>query len=374
MVDYIVSADAGNGGTNVVLAKKKGGYKRFYEPSVRAVATGDSLGLGKGFEVQYEYVDWYGNRYITGDDVIRVTRRGLERHMGANRYGDEFHQFLVANALARMGVKKGTVDLTLFAPPGLFASVRDEMIDRFMENDGVVRIQLKGDRKPREWQYSEVVVLPEGLGAVWCLVVDEKGEYVTSDLLAGEVVVLDIGAYTLDALKLTDGNFNPESLEHATWQNAGVNTHVREPLLRMLHKRDHDFGVLTVDDMDAVLRRGFMEDDFTLYVAGKEANLESVVENYSERYADWIANNIIDGVFNGFQGIKAAILVGGGAGMVADKIQELYGVYDPNKPNKSGKILNPKKHDLTKKIHPVDMNAVGGLRFALTRHKQSDLA
>ena len=77
MPDYIVSADAGNGGTNVVMAKKNGGYKRFYEPSVRAIATGDSLGLGKDFEVQYEYVDWYGSRYVTGDDVIRVTRRGL---------------------------------------------------------------------------------------------------------------------------------------------------------------------------------------------------------------------------------------------------------------------------------------------------------
>ena len=54
--------------------------------------------------------------------------------------------------------------------------------------------------------------------------------------------------------------------------------------------------------------------------------------------------------------------------MVAEKIQELYGVYDPNRPNKGGKILNPKKHELTKKIHPVDMNAVGGLRFALTRY------
>jgi hypothetical protein len=374
MADYIVSADAGNGGTNVVMAKQNGGYKRFYEPSVRAIATGDSLGLGKDFEVQYTYVDWYGNRYVTGDDVLRITRRGLERHMGANRYGDEFHQFLVANALARMGVKTGTVDLTLFAPPGLFASVKDQIAERFMEHDGAVRIKLKGDRKPREWHYSDVNVWPEGLGAAMCFVVDDSGEMVGDDLLKGDIVILDVGAFTLDALKLTDGDFNPESLEHATWENAGVNTHVREPLLRMLHKRDDDFKILTVDDMDAVIRRGYMEDNFTLSVAGKEVNLASVMEGHTERYADWIANNIIDGVFNGFRGIKVAILVGGGAGMVADKIQYLYGTYDSRNPNKAGKILNPKKHGLTKKVHPVDMNAVGGLRFALMRQKQSDLS
>jgi hypothetical protein len=374
MADYIVSADAGNGGTNVIMAKKNGGYKRFYEPSVRAIATGDSLGLGKDFEVQYEYVDWYGSRYVTGDDVIRVTRRGVERHMCANRYGDDFHQFLVANDLARMGVKKVTVDLTLFEPPGLFASVKDEIIQRFMEHDGVVQIKLKGDRKPREWQYSAVNVWPEGMGAAMCFAVDDTGTVVNDDLLRGDAVILDVGAFTLDALKLTNGDFNPENLEHATWQNAGVNTHVREPLLRMLQKRDPDFSVLTVDDIDAVLRRGFMEDNFTLEVAGKEINLGPVVEGHIERYADWIANNIIDGVFDGFRGIKVAILVGGGAGMVADKIHYLYGTYDPSKPNKDGKVLNPKKHNLTRKVHPVDMNAVGGLRFAIMRQKQGDPA
>ena len=363
MADHIVSADAGNGGTNVVIAKKNGGYKRFYEPSVRAIATGDSLGLGEQFELQYEYVDWYGSRYVTGDDVIRVTRRGLERHMGANRYGDEFHQFLVANALARLGVKSGTVDLTLFAPPGLYGAVHEVMKERFLENDGAVQIKLKSDRKPREWQYASVNVWPEGMGAALCLAVDDVGNMVMDTLLTGEIVVLDVGAFTLDALQLKDGDFNPEGMQHATWQNAGVNTHVREPLLNLLHKRDHDFGILTVDDVDSVLRQGFMEGDFTLEVAGKEINLESAVGRFTERYADWIANNIIDGIFNGFQGIRTAIMVGGGAAMVTDKLQELYGVYDPKKPEKGGKILNLKKHDTTKKVHPVDMNAVGGLRY-----------
>lgn len=370
MADYIVSADAGNGGTNVVMAKPNGGYKSYYEPSVRAMATGESLGLGSDFELQYDYVDWYGNRYVTGDDVVRITRRGLERHMGSNRYGDEFHQFLVAVALAKMGVKSGTVDLTLFAPPGLFASVKKEIETRFMENGGEVEIKLKGDKKPRQWKYENITIFPEGMGAAMCFVTDENGNPVDTDILSGETVILDIGAFTLDALKLFNGNFNPESLEHATWENNGVNAHIREPLLRMLHKRHEDFKVLTVDDIDALLRRGFIQGDFTLKVAGMEVNLKMAVENLCERYADWVANNICDGVFNGFRGIKSVILVGGGAVLVESKLHELYGTYNPTNPNKGGKILDAKKHPLTKKVHPVDMNAVGGLRFALMRSKQ----
>ncbi|NIV28735.1 MAG: hypothetical protein GWN58_04215, partial [Anaerolineae bacterium] len=52
--------------------------------------------------------------------------------------------------------------------------------------------------------------------------IDEHGDVVESDVLAGDTVVLDMGVYTLDALKMIDGNFNPEGLEHATWESAGI--------------------------------------------------------------------------------------------------------------------------------------------------------
>src|SRR4051812_45483617 len=175
MSDYIASVDAGNGGTNAVLSQPKG-YKSFYEPSVRATAEGEQLGLGKGWELEYDYVDWDGHRYVTGDDVIRVSRRQLERHMGANRYGNEFHQMLVAHALARLGVKSGTVDLTLFAPPGLFNDLKPFIKERFGQRGGKVEISLKGDKKPRKFQYDQVTLWPEGIGAAFCFAVDDKGD------------------------------------------------------------------------------------------------------------------------------------------------------------------------------------------------------
>lgn len=358
MADYLVAADAGNGGTNVVMAKDNGGYKAYYEPSVRAMATGSSLGLGQ-FEMDYEYVDWYGNRYVTGDDVVRVTRRGLERHMGAGRYGEEFHRFLVAVGLAKLGIKSGTVDLTLFAPPGLFGEVKDSIIQSFSGEYRHVKISLKGDKKPREWEYENISVWPEGIGAAACFLFDEQGNLLNTEMMSGEVVVLDIGAYTLDALKFLDGNFNPEMLEHATLENGGVNTHIREPLLRKIHQQGDDFKVATLDDVDLVLRKGLLTEDYTLRIAGHDLNLKPLFEHHYERYADWISNNVCDGVFNGFRGIKSVILVGGGAVMVEEKLRSLY----------PDKILDRRKFPTTKKIHPVDFNAVGGLRLALSRLK-----
>ena len=52
MADFLASVDAGNGGTNAILVKGRGKPRRYYEPSVRAAATGDSLGLGKDLELQ----------------------------------------------------------------------------------------------------------------------------------------------------------------------------------------------------------------------------------------------------------------------------------------------------------------------------------
>lgn len=361
MSDHIASVDAGNGGTNAALAQAKG-FKSFYEPSVRAAASGDTLGLGKGWEIQYDYVDWDGHRYVTGDDVVRITRRQLEHHIGANRYGNEMHRFLVANAIARLGIKSGTVDLTLFAPPGMFNQLKDFIKERFSQRGGKVEISLKGDKKPRKFQYDHITIWPEGIGAALCFALDEKGEFVTSDALNGEVVVLDLGAHTLDAVQFTNGNFNAESLQHATWEAGGVHVHIREPILRAVKKQlGDDAANLTVDDIDRVIRLGSVSGDYVLTVAGLDADLKPLLDRFCERYAEWVSNNIADGVFDGFRGIKSVVLVGGGAGLIEPYLskQTWYG----------NKILDRKAHKTTQDVHPVDMNAVGGLRLALHRLK-----
>ena len=359
MADYLVSCDPGNGGTNAVLARDNGRHKSIYFPSVRAAATGDSLGLGKDLELDYRYVDWYGHRYVIGDDVLRVTRRHLERHTGTNRYGNELYQFLVAVALGEMGIREGTVDLTLFAPPGLYLQAKQDILARFGDHGKEVAIQFKGDRKPRQWCYEQITVWPEGIGAAACFILDDNGQMAPSDVLAGEVVILDMGAYTLDALRLLDGNFNPEALEHATFENGGIIAHVLEPMLRAVRRMGEDFTLLGIEDMERVLRMGLVSDDYTLTVAGQEIDLEPLVNKHRERYAEWIANNIVDGVFASLRGVRSVILVGGGALLIEDFMRQWYG----------DKVLDRKKHPTTKKIFPVDFNAVGGLRLALARQR-----
>ena len=141
----------------------------------------------------------------------------------------------------------------------------------------------------------------------------------------------------------------------------GSTISARQPALRTVKAQSHEFDNLTVDDIDLVIRRGLADGDFTLRTTGYEVNLAPVLAKHQERYAGWIANNICDGVFNGFRGVKSVILVGGGAVLVEDWLREWYG----------DKIVDRKKLPHTRKIHPVDMNAMGGLRLALMRQRQA---
>ena len=295
---HIVSIDAGNGMTNAILAKPNGGYKRVNFPSVRASATGDSLGIGKQFEISYDYVDWGSHRYMYGDDAISYARRGLERHQGAFRYGDEFHRFLIAVAIGKLGITEGHVDLTLFAPPGMFSEAKRTVKKRFAEAGGKVAIKFKR-KKAISWQYSDLTVWPEGIGAVACFALDETGQPADTDILNGETVILDLGMYTLDALQMSDGNFNPESLQHATWENDGIRANILEPILQVLKKQSADFQMLTIDDVDATLRHAIGGGNYVIQAGQAEADLQELFGKFSERYAERVANNIVDGIFNG---------------------------------------------------------------------------
>ena len=235
---------------------------------------------------------------------------------------------------------------------GLYLEAKGDIEARIKKMSGKVALQFKGDKRPRAFTIEQVTVWPEGLGAVACYLFDKAGKPIDSDLLEGEIVVLDSGMYTLDALQVSNGQFNPESLASATWEGAGISTHLLTPMLRTLKKQGQDFQLLHTDAVDRVIRQGITTGDYTLRVAGQQVDIKPLLDKYSERYAEWISNNIIDGVFNGLRGIKTLILVGGGAVFIRDQLPKWY----PDK-------LAPALPDIV----PVDMNAVGGLRLALSR-------
>ena len=209
----IASVDCGNGNTCAMLAGSK---KSISFASIRTRITSQTLGLGQGHELDFTSAVWHGDTYAVGDDALILNRQGIDRHMGANRYGGEHHQFLTAYALARLGIKSGSVDITLLCPPAMYNDLKKPMTDAYSKQG--VEITLKGDKKPREWSYNSVSVLPEGYAAVGCFMLDSSGnKSPLASKLAGDVVLLDVGAYTANVFRLHNGRIQscrPATVQH----------------------------------------------------------------------------------------------------------------------------------------------------------------
>ncbi len=352
MTNYIASVDCGNGNTCAILAGSK---KSISFPSIRARIPTKTLKLGKGQALDFTSAVWHGDTYAVGDDALLANRQIIDRHMGVNRYGGEHHQFLTAYALARLGVKSGSVDLTLLCPPAMFNDLKKPLQDTYTKQG--IEISLDGDKKPREWTYDNVTVLPEGYAAVGCFMLDASGNKSSlANKFAGDIVLLDAGAYTANIFRIHNGAFNPVDLPTSSIPNAGGNTHIRLPLLEWVKGAGGDLTAVTLDDIDRVLRLASASSDYVLNFGSASIDLKPMLDHLSKQYSDWLANNALDTRFDGLKDINSLLVVGGNAAYIMPHLQNWY-----------GKVIDYTTWREFSGLHPADLNAAGGLRLAQAR-------
>ncbi len=349
----VAASDTGNGNTKLAMGKKT-----ISLPSIRARVTAQDLKLDKEFTLDYTWAEWQGERYAYGDDCLLVNRQGIDRHMGNGRYGGEHHRSLTAYGLARLGVKSGNVDLTLMLPPGLFNNLKQTVIDAYRNNP--VTIKLKGDKEARQWAYENVTIWPEGFAAVGCFMFDKDGEKsALASMLAGDVVLLDSGAYTANVFRLNNARFNAADLPQSSIPNGGGNVHIRKPMLEWVHSGGGDLTGVTLDDIDRALRLGSASGDYTLRFGSAAVDLKPELDYLAKQYADWLANNTLDSRFDGMRDMKGLLVVGGNADYILPHLSAWY----------PGKVIAYREGREFSSLHPADLNSVGALRMAHARLK-----
>jgi hypothetical protein len=276
--------------------------------------------------------------------------------------------FLIFVNIAAMDVKSDS-ELTLIvpAPPGLLNEVAPQIKQAFLAGesgagDGLWTIQLRTDKKPREYKVVRVITVPEGAGAFAAYRFTQDGDIAPlpdgqgGDLLAGRVAVLDLGAGTDDLYTVTDGNFNPETILHATDDKAGIIHNLLRPILGDVMAAVPNATHLTTSHIDSYLRRYLADptpENATLRVSGKNVNIEPSIFANCERYAEWISSNKVDPIFA--SGIDALVMAGGGWLYIASWIRNFY-------PNRI--ILSPDQFKHTKGIALYDLNGIGQLSLA----------
>lgn len=366
--ENFISTDAGNGWA-ACYRLVNGRLKQHGIPHARARVTGARMSTDIGVQNVAEYADFMGQRYGYGDGIWNLTNAPIDTHQNtARRYGGNMHIFLMLINIAEMGVKSGS-ELTAIvpAPPGMLNQVAPQIKQSILAGesgagDGVWTIQLRKDNRPRTYKFIRVIVMPEGAGAYAAYRFDLNGEVVElpdrngEDMLAGRLVVLDLGAGTGDAYTLYDGNLNPDAIDHATDDKAGVIHNLLQPILGDIKHAVPDATHLTAAHVDSFLRKFIVEqteESAQLRVSGKTINLKALMLGNIERYAEWIAANKIDPIFA--SGADTIVTAGGGWLYILKYILDWY-------PDRL--ILHPYQFAHMRKYELFDLNGVGQLAFA----------
>lgn len=366
--ETFISSDAGNGWA-ACYRLVNGKIKSHGIPHARARVTGAKLNSDLGGQNVAEYADFMGQRYGYGDGIWNLTDAPIDLHQNtARRYGGNMHLFLMLVNIACLNVKSGS-ELTVIvpAPPGLLnevsAQIKKSILDGESEKgDGVWHIQLRTDKKPREYKFIRVITIPEGAGAFAAYHFNLDGEAVElhdpvrGDMLAGRVAVLDLGAGTGDTYSIFDGNMNPDAIAHATDDRAGVISHLLKPILAEVLEAVPEAKHLTTAHIDSYLRK-YVEnastEAATIRVSGKNLNIEKTILASCERFAEWIAANKLDPLWG--SGTDAIVEAGGGWLYIESWIRQWY-------PDRL--LLTPSMFPHTKSIPLFDLNGVGQLSFA----------
>jgi hypothetical protein len=373
MIDEnFISTDAGNGWA-ACYRLVNGKLKSHGIPHARARVTGAKLNTDLGGQNVAEYADFVGQRYGYGDEIWNLTDAPIDLHQNtARRYGGNMHIFLILVNLAEMNIRSGS-ELTLIVPvpPGLLNEVGPSLKKAILagesgQGDGAWSIQLRLDKKPRVYKIVRVITLPEGAGAFAAYRFNLQGDAVElpdkrgDDMLAGRVVVLDLGAGTGDTYNIVDGNLAPDAIVHATDDRAGVIHNVLKPVLGDILHAVPQATHITTAHVDSYLRQfltGRTDEEreqlATIRVAGKKISIAQSIYFNSERYAEWVAANKLDPLWAA--GVDSVVQAGGGWLYIREWIKNFY---------KDRLILSPEMFKHTRNIPLYDLNGVGGLAFA----------
>src|SRR5258708_23990036 len=106
-----------------------------------------------------------------------------------------------------------------------------------------------------------------------CLMLDTSGnKSALAGKLAGDVLLLDTGAYTTNTFRLHNGALNPADLPQSSIKQGGSDAHIRKPMMEWVQSAGGDLTAVTLDDIDRVLRLASASGDYTLQFCSASIN------------------------------------------------------------------------------------------------------
>lgn len=255
--------------------------------------------------------------YYVGRNAIVNTRNG-RLTLRQNKADDTFNKIKFLTSLALFmeeDQEYAEFDIVTGLPVLEFRNQKDAL-EQMMSNNGRIfffDMHYGPKTVSKTIKVNTVKVISQGEGAFYDFILDNNGDIVPSraEIVAGTVMVVDIGYRTTDIVSMENGRY----IEPLSDQfNKGVNT-IHQEILRLIMEK---YGIKKeLKDLDQIVRDGFF------YHNMKQYNIENIIEQAAKPFAEDIVESLHTTSNDQLGGVNHVIFTGGGAEIIYPYVLEL---------------------------------------------------
>lgn len=247
---------------------------------------------------------YINGRYFVGPLAIKIGENSVATGTAKSKNDNLIIPLVTMLALNTTSDKKSkTVNLTAGLPVKEVSKDRDAFIEKLKGNYKVTF--LSGVLKDRTVDIfiKDVTIVPEGVAVVINQMMnDDATGFRDQSLSKGQIGVIDIGAFTTDIPVIVNGKPDSDVSD-------GLKEGIANSLDTIINHVNDEYGI-TMTRSQLVER--IEENDLNVPMKGKEVNLQPMIEELFEIFAQKIVG-VVDSIWEKSYQIKRFYVVGGGA-------------------------------------------------------------
>jgi len=243
---------------------------------------------------------------LVGEQAVRQSRF-LDRREDRAWIESEEYYHLVLAAFTETTTATRTDLHIVTGLPIAFYNDKDRLRDILLSEHRATR----EDRRAQVFRVSAVRVIPQPFGALLAEALDDKGAVVNSELISGEVGIIDVGGKTTNLLSVSGASEVSKETASVALGAWDVVRAVRDWLSdhTKLEPRDHQI-------VDAIIARQIKQ-------RGEPIDLEPVVNDVLASMSKQVISQATQ-LWNGGDALDAILVSGGGAHLLGDAIRDAF--------------------------------------------------
>ncbi|RLC79501.1 MAG: hypothetical protein DRJ03_23395 [Chloroflexi bacterium] len=302
----ILAVDIGYGFTKAVMPKTKTIIYSIVGPAEQIRFESDVVASnGHGITVKVD-----GRFFFVGEQAA-LQSASASQTLDVTRTGSTEQKALfyaVASELVRTTSKQVVVVSGL--PVANFDERNKRALRKMFEGDHQVLWQGK---RARRFQVTHVYTIPQGVGALFALVLDRRGRLADGDLAGGRVAIIDIGMLTTNFI-LAD------RLRYVETGSDSITSGMSEPLTKIAKQLNREYGLnwgQQLGRVDQAVRARSVK------VYGEQVDIAGLIGPHIDSLASTILAKARM-LWSDGSDLEAVVLTGGGSREIASYLRRVY--------------------------------------------------